>query len=797
MRLSELKTGESGVIVKVEGHGGFRKRIVEMGFIKGKMVEVLLNAPLKDPIKYKLMDYEVSLRRSEASLIEVVSEDEAKAWEVDQPDLSGIASDESCAEILRKHMQQIASKREHEISVAFVGNPNSGKTSLFNIASGSHERVGNYSGVTVDAKEGVFDFEGYHFKIVDLPGTYSLTAYTPEELYVRKHIIDKTPNVIVNVVDSSNLERNLYLTTQLIDMDVPIIMALNMFDEFRASGNKLDTEQLGYLLGVPVVPTVGRTGEGVKDLFHTIIEMHKGLQKQSRHIHVNHGILLEENIDKVEAQIRINPEPHFNYSARFLSIKLLENDKQVRDICRQFPNYQAIDTTVKHCQAEIAKEAGEDSESAITDAKYGFIQGALKECLVKKRNYVRKLTSQIDSVVTHPLFGYPIFLLLMYLMFYCTFNIGQYPMDWIDTLVGWLGDVVGNTLPDGPVKDLLVDGIIGGVGGVIVFLPNIMILYAFISWMEDSGYMSRAAFIMDKIMHKMGLHGKSFIPMIMGFGCNIPAIMGTRTIEDRRSRLITMLIIPMMSCSARLPVYIIIIGAFFPTRSALVLFSLYVLGVLMSIVMAHVLSKYVVKGESSPYVMELPPYRMPSGKSVFRHTWEKGKHYLTKMGTTILAASIIVWALSYFPRTTDDISNEAKMEQSYMGKIGHAIEPVIKPCGLGWKEGVSIVTGVGAKEIVASTMGVLYSTSSDSDVLEDEDAENARLSQIISKSGMTTLSALSFLVFVLLYMPCIPACIAIKNESGKLKWALFTAAYTTCLAWIMSTLVYQLGSFFL
>ena len=793
MRLSELKTGESGVIVKVEGHGGFRKRIVEMGFIKGEMVEVLLNAPLKDPIKYKLMDYEVSLRRSEASLIEVVSEEEAKKWEEDDADLKGITSENS-AEQLRRHMQQIASKREHEINVAFVGNPNCGKTSLFNIASGSHERVGNYSGVTVDAKEGVFDFEGYRFKIVDLPGTYSLTTYTPEELYVRKHIIDKTPNVIINVVDSSNLERNLYLTTQLIDMDVPIIMALNMYDEFRASGNKLDINQLGYLLGVPVVPTVGRTGEGVKDLFHTIIEMHEGHQKQSRHIHVNHGILLEENIDKVEAQIRVNPEPHFNYSARFLSIKLLENDKQVRDICRQFPNYADIDSTVKACQKEIAEEAGEDSESAITDAKYGFIQGALKECFVKKKNYVRKLTAQIDSVVTHPLLGYPIFLLLMYLMFYCTFNIGQYPMDWIDSLVGWLGDTIGTYLPDGPLKDLLVDGIIGGVGGVIVFLPNIMILYAFISWMEDSGYMSRAAFIMDKLMHKMGLHGKSFIPMIMGFGCNIPAIMGTRTIEDRRSRLITMLIIPMMSCSARLPVYIIIIGAFFPTRSALVLFSLYLLGIVMSIVMAHVLSKYVVKGESSPYVMELPPYRMPSGKSVFRHTWEKGKHYLTKMGTTILAASIIVWALSYFPHTDEDISNEEQMEQSYMGKIGHTIEPVIKPCGLGWKEGVSIVTGVGAKEIVASTMGVLYSSSGDGEELDDEEAESARLSQIISKSGMTTLSALSFLVFVLLYMPCIPTCIAIKNESGKLKWALFTAVYTTCLAWIMSMLVYQIGS---
>lgn len=798
MRLSELKNGESGVIVKVEGHGGFRKRIVEMGFIKGELVEVILNAPLKDPIKYKLMDYEVSLRRSEASMIEVVSEEEARQWAASQPDLKGLSIDDLSPDIRRKHMQQIASKREHEISVAFVGNPNCGKTSLFNIASGAHERVGNYSGVTVDAKEGTFDFEGYHFKIVDLPGTYSLTTYTPEELYVRKHIIDKTPNVIINVVDSSNLERNLYLTTQLIDMDVPMIMALNMYDEFRESGNILDTDQLGKLLGVPIVPTVGRTGEGVKDLFRTIIEMHEGRHKHSRHIHVNHGRLIEENIEQVEALIRENPEPHFNYSARFLSIKLLENDRQVESICKQFPNWEAISTTVKKCQEVIKQEAKELSESAITDAKYGFIQGALKECFVKKKNYARKLTTQIDSVVTHPMLGYPIFLLLMFLMFYCTFNIGQYPMDWIDSFVGWLGETIGEKMSDGPLKDLLVDGIIGGVGGVIVFLPNIMILYAFISWMEDSGYMSRAAFIMDKIMHKMGLHGKSFIPMIMGFGCNIPAIMGTRTIEDRRSRLITMLIIPLMSCSARLPVYIIIIGAFFPTHSALVLFTLYIVGIIMSIMMAHLLSKYVVKGETSPYVMELPPYRLPSGKSVFRHTWEKGKQYLAKMGTTILAASIIVWALSYFPQSEEDVSNEAHIEQSYMGRIGKFIEPVLHPCGMGWKEGVSIATGVGAKEIVASTMGVLYSSSADGEELDDEDAENARLSRLIKKnSGMDTISALAFLVFVLLYMPCIPACVAIKNESGKWKWALFTMCYTTGLAWLMSTLVYQIGNLIL
>ena len=769
MRLSELKTGQTGVIVRVMGHGGFRKRIVEMGFIKGKTVEVLLNAPLHDPVKYKIMDYEVSLRRAEADMVEVVNEEEAKAWEASHPDLHTLLADD-CEDIV----QRVARIKEHELNVVFVGNPNCGKTSLFNIASGAHERVGNYSGVTVDAKVGHFDFEGYHFNLVDLPGTYSLSTYTPEELYVRKYIIEKHPDIIINVIDASNLERNLYLTTQLIDMDVPMIIALNMFDELRESGNQLDIDQLGILLGAPIVPTIGKTGEGVKELFHQIIQIAEGKQKTARHIHINHGVLLEEKIARVEALIRMNPEPHHNYSARFLAIKLLENDRQVEDIVRKLENCADILAERDVCQKEIQQEIDEDSESAITDAKYGYVQGAMKETFQKIYKYKRLMTKRIDAVVTHQVWGYPIFLLLMYLMFFCTFNIGQYPMDWIDAGVEWLGEWVGAWMPDGPLKDLIVDGIISGVGGVIVFLPNIMILYAFISWMEDSGYMARAAFIMDKIMHRMGLHGKSFIPMIMGFGCNIPAIMATRTIEDRKSRLITMLITPLMSCSARLPVYIIIISAFFPKNSAFILFSMYLIGIMFSIIMAKLLSRLVVKGESTPFVMELPPYRMPSMKSVWRHTWEKGKQYLKKMGTTILVASIAVWALSYFPHH-DELSEEQQMEISYIGQIGKFVEPIIQPCGLAWKEGVALVTGVGAKEIVASTMSVLYHGD-------------------ITTSGMTPLAAFSFMVFVLLYFPCIPTCIGIKHESGKWKWAGFTALYTTLLAWLASMVIYQVGS---
>ena len=772
MKLSELKTGETGVIVRVMGHGGFRKRIVEMGFIKGKSVEVVLNAPLHDPVKYKIMDYEVSLRRAEAELVEVVSEQEAKQWAEQHPEQRGIPAS-NCEDIV----QHVARVKEHELNVVFVGNPNCGKTSLFNIASGAHERVGNYSGVTVDAKVGHFNFEGYHFNLVDLPGTYSLSAYTPEELYVRKYIIERHPDIIINVIDASNLERNLYLTTQLIDMDVPMIIALNMYDELRNSGNLLDIQQLGTLLGAPIIPTVGKTGEGVKELFHQIIQIAEGKQKTARHIHVNHGVLLEDKISRVEALVRKNPEPHHNYSARFLSIKLLENDKQVEGIVRKLENANEIFAERDICQKDVLSEIGEDSESAITDAKYGYVQGAMKETFQKMHRYKRLMTKRIDAVVTHQVWGYPIFLLLMYLMFFCTFNIGQYPMDWIDIGVEWLGGMIGEWMPEGPLKDLVVDGVISGVGGVIVFLPNIMILYAFISWMEDSGYMARAAFIMDKIMHRMGLHGKSFIPMIMGFGCNIPAIMATRTIEDRKSRLITMLIIPLMSCSARLPVYIIIITAFFPKNAAMILFSMYLIGIMFSIIMAKLFSRFVVKGESSPFVMELPPYRMPSMKSVSRHTWEKGKQYLKKMGTTILVASIAVWALSYFPHHAE-ATEDQQMELSYIGQIGKFVEPVIKPCGMQWKEGVALITGVGAKEIVASTMAVLYHGD-------------------ITASGMTPLVAFAFMVFVLLYFPCIPTCIGIKNESGQWKWAGFTALYTTLMAWICSMLVYQIGSLFL
>jgi ferrous iron transport protein B len=880
MRLSELKTGEKAVIVKVLGHGGVRKRIIEMGFVRGKVVKSLQNAPLLDPVKYRIMTYEVSLRRSEAENIEVVSDREAlQTTETDK--YNGVISEEE--------LQKIAfSKRKH-INIALVGNPNCGKTSLFNQASGSHEHVGNYGGVTVDAKEGSFSFRDYTFKIVDLPGTYSLSAYSPEEMYVRRHLSEEKPDVVVNVVDASNLERNLFLTTQLIDMNVRLVIALNMYDELQAAGDKLDHLQLSKLLGAPVIPTIGRKGWGLDTLFHVIIKVYEGtdffnkegeidldslhelheyyhqhdldhepleeihedvehkktpeaLEKEhqeqqqyraqlerkyrqhrikyepneglqiqhhehlyqigsmTRHIHVNHGTVLEESISEIRAEIVKNEEIRDKYSTRFLAIKLLEGDKEIEKLINLLPNVKDILSVRNKSVSFITERLKEDPESAITNAKYGFISGALAETYKAGKKPTKKQTGKIDSIVLNKYLGYPVFLLFIFLMFECTFSLGKYPMDWIDAGVGWLAGVVANFMNPGPLKDLIVNGIIGGVGGVIIFLPNILILYFFISFMEDSGYMARAAFIMDKIMHKMGLHGKSFIPMIMGFGCSVPAILSTRTIENRNSRMITMLVTPLMSCSARLPVYLLLAGIFFPNYAGLVLFGLYLLGIVMAVVMARIFKHFLFHREEMPFVMELPPYRLPSFKSISRHMWDKAAQYLKKMGTVILVASILIWFLGYFPQSekyNQTHSEENRIEQqenSYIGQIGHFVKPVLSPLGFDWKIGVSLVSGIAAKEVVVSTLGVLY-------VGKDDDAAlSSRLRSDTYADGKPVFNravALSLMVFVLLYFPCIATVSAISNESGSWKWGAFTVLYTLILAWVVAFIVYRIALFFL
>lgn len=811
MRLSDLKTGERGVIVKIYGNGGFRKRIVEMGFIKGKTVEVLLNAPLRDPIVYKVIGYKVSLRREEAKMVEIISEseieqqaglnEELKPLESDEPQ---IGSAQTVGPDSRLHlMEKLAAERGKTIKVALIGNPNCGKTSLFNIASGSHEHVGNYSGVTVDAKEGKFEYNGYHFTIVDLPGTYSLSAYSPEELYVRQNLIDNTPDIIINVIDGSNLERNMYLTMQLIDMNFPMVVALNMYDELKKSGDKFDYESLGSMLGTPIIPTVCRSGKGIGELFKTVIDVYNDANEIShRHIHVNHGEQIEKSINRVRTAISKEAgDLSSKYSLRFLAIKLLENDSEAEKVIYRQPNSQEIIAAAYEEKKRLEDEMHESSESAIVDAKYGFISGALKETYhaVNVKSRKNSITEKIDSLVTNRFLGYPIFFLILFLMFEVTFSLGQYPMDWIDALVGMISEFTATYMPDGILKDLITDGVIGGVGAVIVFLPNILILYFFISLLEDSGYMARAAFMMDKLMHKMGLHGKSFIPMIMGFGCNVPAIMASRTIESPRSRLVTMLVTPLMSCSARLPVYIVLIGAFFPSHASLVLLLLYALGIFMAVIMARIFSKLLMKKCNLPFVMELPPYRMPTSKTIIRHTWEKGRQYLKKMGGIILVASIFIWALGYFPKYDTD-KNTPLPHDSYLEMVGKAISPVMNPLGFDWRMNAGIIAGTGAKELVVSTMGVIYSQSAGENsgqesVNEGENDEETRLQKAVQRT-MNPRNAASYLIFILLYFPCLATIAAVKNETGTWRWALFTGLYTTVLAYVCALLVYQLGGIF-
>ena len=827
MKLSELHTGQTGIIVKVMGHGGFRKRVVEMGFIKGKTVEVLLNAPFKDPVKYRIMGYEVSLRHSEADMIEVVTEHEARQIrqqdrleDADQLRTVVGANDPDDVAITDAQLADEADKRHKVINVALVGNPNCGKTSLFNFASGAHERVGNYSGVTVDAKEGHATFEGYEFNLVDLPGTYSLSAYSPEELYVRKQLVEKTPDVVVNVIDASNLERNLYLTTQLIDMHIRMVVALNMFDETEQRGDNINLDALSSLFGVPMQPTVFTTGRGVKELFHKVIEVYEATEDADahfRHIHIKHGHEIEHGIAEIQDHLKKEHGLRERYSTRYLAIKLLENDKEVEQLVRTFPDADEILEHRDEAAKRVKEETKEDSETAIMDAKYGFIHGALAEAgyTTGKGKDTYQLTHLLDRILTNRFVGFPIFIALLALMFFVTFNLGAYPMDWIDQGVGLLGELVGTYMPDGPVKDMLVDGIIGGVGAVIVFLPQILILYFFISFMEDSGYMSRAAFIMDKLMHKMGLHGKSFIPLIMGFGCNVPAVMATRTIESHRSRIVTMLVLPFMSCEARIPIYIMVIGTFFSLKMQWVIMTaLYLIGIAMAVVMSKVFTKFMMKGEDTPFVMELPPYRFPTAKAVSRHTWEKGKQYLKKMGGIILVSTIIVWALGYFPHN-EALTEQQQQEQSYIGRIGQTVEPVFELQGFSWKMDVGLLAGVGAKEIVASTMGVLY--ANDESLADDSEAgqgesryeklhtlmvgDVAQMHGLAPSDGrveaVATLTAFCFLLFVLLYFPCLATIAAIKGETGSWKWALFAAAYTTLTAWVVSALVFRIGLLFI
>ena len=818
MQLSELTNNQQGVITKVVGHGAFRKRITEMGFVKGKKVTVIKNAPLQDPIEYEIMGYNVSLRRSEASLIEVVGQN--------GHEVNGHSHYEGT--LIDDHLKVSFREKTNAINVALVGNPNCGKTTLFNHASGSHERVGNYGGVTVDSKEATIKSGDYRLKVTDLPGTYSITEYTPEELFVRDHIMKKRPDVVVNVIDASNLERNLFLTTQLIDMNIKVVIALNIYDELEKKGIKLDHAELGKMLGIPIIPTVAKKGQGMKDLISKIIEVYEDKDPLVRHIHINYGNIIEESIARIQSELKKDKGLTDQYSTRYLAIKLLENDRTTFSQLKASGNYETVEKISRDEIRKLEKEYNEKSETVITDAKYGFISGALLDTCDGCAKVSAKKWN-VDFLLTHKYLGFPIFFLFMWLMFQTTFTVGSYPMDWIDAGVASLGNLLGNILPEGPLHDLIIDGIVAGVGGVIIFLPNILILFFFISLMEDTGYMARVSFIMDKLMHKIGLHGKSFIPLLMGFGCNVPAVMATRTLENRKDRIMTMLITPFMSCSARLPVYVLIISAFFPKNQGLVLFSIYLIGIALAVVIALILKKTVFAKQDVPFVMELPPYRIPTLKSTTRHMWFKGSQYLQKMGTIILVASILIWALGYFPRNVRYTENydeqmarvEANatladaikaeqlaglelrkvsehQEQSYIGRLGRFIEPVIQPLGFDWKIGISILTGLAAKEIVVGSMGVLYQADLEADetsggLIEKLQQQEHTSGKLKGQKVFTPLVAFGFMLFILIYFPCVAVIAAIKKESNW-GWAVFTMVYTTGIAWVAAFLTYQVGS---
>ena len=818
--LANLENGKTGIITKVKGYGAYRKRINEMGFVVGAKVTAIKRAPLQDPVEYELLGYRVSLRKSEAQRVEIVAEDDAVIF--DETPYYGTVSEE----VLRKSVKA----RSKIIHVALVGNPNCGKTTLFNYATGKHERVGNYGGVTVDIKTAKLKRFGYTFHITDLPGTYSLSEYSPEELFVRSHLTYSMPDVIVNVLDTSNLERNLYLTTQLIDMNVKVVGALNMYDELEKKGDRFDYENLGALLGIPFVPTTASKGKGINELLKKVISSFEEEEPIFRHIHINYGEDILHSVNRLRDEISKHQVISDLYHKQYTALKLLENDTAFTNEMRALSKSEALIECAKKEQQRIEKKYHESPESVITDAKYSFIRGALLETYtpsIEKQN--RALHYGLDVLFTHKWFGFPVFFLFMWAMFQMTFSFGSYPMDLIDLGVSKLSDLVSATMADGMLRDLLVDGIIGGVGGVIVFLPNIIILFFFISLMEDTGYMARAAFIMDRIMHKIGLHGKSFIPLLMGFGCNVPAIMATRTLDNRKDRILTMLIIPFMSCSARLPVYVLLISAFFPMFQGLILLSIYAAGILLSVLVALLFKRVFFRKSDVPFVMELPPYRVPTIRNTLVHMWAKSVQYLKKMGTIILVASIIIWALGYFPQNKELVASHdvqiehiqsdntiseqlkdslvthllieqhsEKLRNSYIGQIGEFITPVIAPLGFDWKIGVSIFTGLAAKEIVVSTMGVLYQ----SDLAADESSVGLqkRLQEQVHESGIqkgekvfSPLVAFTLMLFVLIYFPCIAVIAAIKREANW-KWAGFTMVYTTALAWVVAFVTYQIGS---
>lgn len=815
MVLSDIKNGQDCLIIKINGQGDFHNKVMSLGFVPGEIVKVVKNAPLSDPIEYVVMNSHVSLRRDESEKIEVVAADNISEMEklYEKYPYYGTISDSLSVE---------RDSNEKIITVALVGNPNCGKTSLFNHATGMKEKVGNYSGVTVSAKTGTFRHKGYLIKMVDLPGTYSVAENSPEEQYVRDYLLEVRPDVVLNVVDSTNLERNLFLTSQVMDMKLHIVMALNMYDELQSSGTHIDVSELEKLLGVECTTTVAKSGDGIISLLDSIVAAFKS--KEHTVLRVNYGEKIEKAIFEVRKELE-GYKDISNHPLRFLAVKLLENEPAtIKHLSSHTSNFDEIKKVADIQRSEIEKEYKEDFASVITNSKFAFIRGVISKVVshVEKRDNEKAYL--IDKVLTHKWMGYPILILFLWVMFQATFTLGAYPQDWIDSGVSWIGNMVAKWMGDGILSSLVVDGIIAGVGGVLVFLPNIIILFLFISLFEDTGYMARAAFLMDKLMHKIGLHGKSFIPILTGFGCSVPAVMATRTLEKPKDRLATMMAIPFVSCSARLPVYLLFVAAFFQKNQGLIILSLYLIGIVISVITALLLKNTRFKGESEQFVMELPPYRVPSLRSVLVHMWDKSVQYLRKMGSVILVASIIIWMLNYFPTTNSKMESidaeiaqieqdinidttdkqdiiaqlqldkvAAQSEYSYIGRIGKFISPVVEPLGFDWQMGVSLLTGLAAKEVIVTSMGILYNAETDADENSEKLATALRThSGPDGKPFLTPLKAYVYMIFVLLCFPCVAAISAIAKEANW-RWAGFTVIYTTSVAWFISFLVYQIG----
>lgn len=658
------------------------------------------------------------------------------------------------------------------VVLALAGNPNVGKTCVFNNLTGARQYVGNWPGVTVEKKEGELLHAGERVRVVDLPGTYGLGAHAVDELIARDFILSGAADVIINVVDATNLERNLYLTVQLLEMGAKVVVALNVMDEAAAKGLKIDVPKLGALLGVPVVPTVATKKQGMAELLTTALQQAREEKKRAQVIH--YGKEAEEELAKLEALIGEQSVPFKGFSPRWVAVKLLEGDEQVE---RQLSAYPALLDAARKAAARLEKLTGEDAETLIAEGRYGFIAGLIKEAVTRQPTVAEKdtLSDKIDRVVTHRVLGIPIFLGAMWAVFKFTFWLGDPLVGYIESFFAWLGAAAAKAIPHDLLASFVSEGLIGGVGSVLVFVPPIFLLFLALSFLEDSGYMARAAYVMDRLMHALGLHGKSFIPLVIGFGCNVPAIMATRTLESRRDRLITLLVAPLISCAARLPVYVLFAGAFFGARQGLVVFSLYLLSIAFAILVGLLLKLLVFKGEEAPFVMELPPYRLPTLRGTLIHMWERGSSFIRKAGTIIFGVVAIVWLLSHLPPG-------AAVEQSLIGRLGQAIAPLYAPCGFGtWEAAVALLFGVLAKEAVVGTLGTVYGVGE----------EGGALAAAV-QHHFTPLPAYAFMVMTLLYIPCVATIGAIRREAGW-RWAAFATAYTLALGWLVACLIFQAG----